>query len=315
MNLKKKLIVPNDRDQAKMLTEIGNKKFFSTPKQRIDDQGRMKTLVSNKKQNLIIESNTKQQLDKQLKLLTPTTQKSFLYLVNYAIQRGYIDEFSIDINEFLEVQGMIRRTNNIDRIYNGLHVLTDGSFECETFIYSKGKDGERKKIRRSFRSKSPLLAYVRHEKSGRKTTGIKVRLGDWFAHYKEARQSDDVFLLTLPLECLKVDTKHFPYSFGVPYRMAQYARVNSKKNQEWYILSLKEAIEGVEPWEEAEKKIKMYGFNHKQALIERLTLSLEHAEKPFGLFWEWINQEPQTIAEARQAKIRFRFSEPLKKSG
>lgn len=310
--MKKRLIIPNDHERSKALSEIGNPKFFLVEEQKINEKGMMLSMRTNKKQNIIIESNTKDELDKVLKLLTPTAQKSFIYLVNYAIQNGYIDKFSIDINEFLSVLGQTRKTDSVRRIYKGLQVFTAIRLQCQTILYDKGANGERKKIRESLESTGTMLSFVRVERKGRKIASVKVQLGDWFTHFRKARQNDDAYLLALPLDCLKVDTKRHPYAFGVPYRFAQHARTNAKRQKDWHVLTLKEAIEGVEPWGEAEKKMRMYGFNHERSLIERLTRSLEHAEKPFGLTWEWVGSEPRTLSEAKQAKIRFKFSNPLK---
>jgi hypothetical protein len=310
------LYIPNDSNRAKMFTEISNKKNFKRKEVGNVLLSDGKEWATSKSGLLKVETDSYESMEKALKKLDPTYQKVFMYLVNCAIQRGYESKLQVDINEILEVMGLTRKSSTIERIYEGLKVYTSVRFECHTVINKEERTGKQKRkkvVSYTLKTTNTLLSHVTLKKKGFHAKAIYVELNEWFHHLKQARETGDVYLLTLREECLKVDTKKYPYSFGSPYRMAQYARTNNKKKQEWHTLTLKSVIEGVEPWEDAVKKMKTYGFNHNKgrSLIERLTESLEHAEKPFKLKWEWVDGEPTTIKEAENAKIRFKFSQPL----
>src|SRR5690606_12995707 len=217
------------------------------------------------------------------------------------------------INDLLDVLGLVRKSDGINRLIDYLVALKDISFKAQLEIFDPKKRSAKPTMTRT--GYSSLLTDVVKVTKGRKILAIRVRLGVWMEYLRQARESGGALLLTLPKDCLKVDTKHYPYSFGVPYYMATYARINAKKNKEWHTLTLTEAIKGTEPWEETEKKIKKYGFNDSKgrSFVDRFAQSLDHAAPFFKLQWEWVGKEPETLQEAREAKIKFRFLEPLKK--
>lgn len=309
----KKIMVPNHTEHINVLRDINNRKKYSVVK---NDN----ILIKKEPEALAaggarVRTNTEEKLLDVLKKLNPTGQKAFFYIVNKAIKQNYTtDFFEVDMNELLGILGLARKSDSINRLIEYLDNLKDISFYAKLEIFDRANKKRSDKPTMTRTGYSSLLTDVDRVTKGRKTIAIRVRLGVWMEYLKETRELGYAQLLTLPIDCLRVDTKHFPYSFGVPYYMAVHARRNSRHNRDWEVLTLKEAIKGTEPWEETEKKIKLYGFNHKngRSFIERFTQSLEHAETHFKLQWEWVGKEPETLQEAREAKIKFRFLEPLK---
>lgn len=314
----KKLIVPNDKSNAGMLLHANNRKKFGKIIDKaegnlfFDEENEKRfEVMGNLGNGLVIKTDTKEELDKILKRLVPTAQKALFYVISYSIHQGYKKRFQININEFFEVLGMTRKTSNIDRLLEYLQAFKAVSFKCTTEIWEKSKTGKRKAVRKE-KLDSYIITDIIRRTRGSVTTAIEINLGEWIEYLKMARDNDDAQLLTLPLNCLKVDVKHYPYSFGCAYRMAQYARTNAKTGKEWHTLSFKEILSGSEPWEHTEKELNKRGINGKDSVLERFTRSLEHAEPAFKLQWEWVGKEPTKRSELETAKIKFRFLEPLK---
>lgn len=312
-----KIILTNHDEHVQAFRDIDNKRKYA-----IMDNNNKNVLLRGREEHqalaiggALIKTDTEEKLLGVLKRLNPTGQKAFLYIVNKAIKQNYTtDFFEVDINELLGILGLARKSDSINRLIEYLDNLKDISFYAKLEIFDRANKKRSDKPTMARTGYSSLLTDVDRVTKGRKTIAIRVRLGVWMEYLKETRELGYAQLLTLPIDCLRVDTKHFPYSFGVPYYMAVHARRNSRHNRDWEVLTLKEAIKGTEPWEETEKKIKLYGFNHKngRSFIERFTQSLEHAETHFNFQWEWVGKEPETLQEAREAKIKFRFLEPLK---
>lgn len=255
-----------------------------------------------------IKGNPEITLDQIKKKLNGTTQELFLYLTNKALELGYKDFITIQVDKFFDTRDIQRQAKNVNKMIEDLNILANTFFALETVYY------EKKERKRKTNPLVQLLSYTLEyvgEKEG-KLQSIEIAFGPWMRRLKEVDQAtkkSEYKVIPFPNEVFKIDQMKYPTAtaYGLKmlerWRFNQQNRSNAKKDSE--VIRLTTLLEASGEIESFPKQAKKRGLVGTRGVLEKLEKNLTIMEEAFGIQWEW-EKELTSISQLNEATITYR---------